>query len=347
MEILQNSEINKFIKGLGTTRFSYHFTEEFIEFTEKVLKKNYLLFYCKTSDAIMPVSCYTVKTFRLLQIIFPPVTLSGERLSSSDEKIFLNDFITLVKKEKAGIRVIQSFSYCVFNAVPDDSAFCPFGTYVINLENSTEDEIFSRMHPKHRNVIRNAAKEGVEIKWGIETLKDFYALYRSTMERASMYCEPIEYFQAMTTYLKNMILCGTVYWQGKSQGAVLIPYTDYGAFYLYGASAAKVEITGSMNLLHWEAIRLLKTKGVKRYDFAGTRLSNVSGTKLEGIQKFKMRFGGTLTEGSLWKMDLEPMACRIFDTLLRINRIIKGGEKYEDIIDEERRKITLPVIHTP
>lgn len=344
MIILSNNEFGKYLKKADEDALPYHLSSEYIDFTEKVLKKNCLVFYSDTLKALMPVCLFSVKTFKLLQVIYPPITMAGERLSSGNEATFLNDFISLIKKEKLAIRVTQSYSYSYFKAVPDNSKYCPFGTYIIDLENNSEDEIFSKVHPKHRNVIRSAAKQGTDIKWGDAVLNDFYVLYHSTMERAAMYCEPFQYFNEMARYMKNRVLCGVAYLEGKPQGALFIPYTMFGAFYLYGASAAKVEVTGALNLLHWEAIRILKERGVRRYDFAGARLSDISGTKLEGIQNFKKRFGGELARGYLWKIDINPISCKIFDNLLKINRLLKGGKKYEDIIDEERKKTSNMII---
>ncbi len=338
MEIVQHTEIGKFIHVSDLKKLPYHFSSEYIDFSIKILKRNCLLFHSKALNAIMPVSSYRVRSFRLLQPIFPPLSPTGEKMSLDNERIFLNDFITIVKKNRTGIRVIQPPGYSVFQATPEHSIFCPFGTYLLTLENRSESEIFEKIHPKHRNVIRNAIKEGVEIRWGDDTLDDFYELYQSTMQRSSMYCEPADYFRQMKFFLKDMLLCGVAYYKGKPQGALIVPYSGYGGFYMFGATAPKVEVTGSMNLLQWEVIKLLLKKGVKRYDFAGARLSNVTATKLEGIQNFKKRFGGELVQGYLWKMDIDSTSCKIFDNLLKVNRLLKGGKKYNDIIDEELEK---------
>jgi lipid II:glycine glycyltransferase (peptidoglycan interpeptide bridge formation enzyme) len=48
---------------------------------------------------------------------------------------------------------------------------------------------------------------------------------------------------------------------------------------------------GSSNLLQWEIIKKLKSLGVREYDFVGGRVEVPKGSKLEGIQRFKQRFG--------------------------------------------------------
>jgi aminoglycoside 3-N-acetyltransferase len=90
-----------------------------------------------------------------------------------------------------------------------------------------------------------------------------------------------------------------------------------------------------MNYLHWNTIKLLKLKGVKRYDFVGARLSDVSGTKLEGIQQFKERFGAELEEGFLWKMNLNKFDIFVFDFLIYAKHKANNLNPPIDIIESE------------
>ena len=84
----------------------------------------------------------------------------------------------------------------------------------------------------------------------------------------------------------------------------------------------------------------LKKRGVKKYDFVGARLSDVSGTKLAGIQKFKKRFGGELKRGYLWKKDINLMKCKLFDLALKVKLKLKGVSMPKDIIDQEKIKLS-------
>jgi aminoglycoside 3-N-acetyltransferase len=93
--------------------------------------------------------------------------------------------------------------------------------------------------------------------------------------------------------------------------------------------------------LNWTTIQLLKKKGVKRYDFVGARLSHIAGSKLEGIQQFKRRFGAELEEGFLWKKDLDIFDCMVFDELVRFSYKLKKQSPLLDIIDEEILKSTV------
>lgn len=298
-----------------------------------------LLLLQDEKNSVMPVKLGNIRFLKTIQILFPPLR-NSERLSREEEAQFLNKMVLWLKEKKIADRIVQPPPYCIFNVFPKGAQKADFGTYFIDLENSSEADLFQKIHPKHRNVIQNVMHKEGEIRSGREELQVFYELYKNTMIRSNMYCEPFDYFQSLYEGLSNSIICSVVYYKGKPQGGILMPYTTAGAYYVYGASADAIELTGAMNYLHWETVKDLKKRGVKRYDFVGARLSDVSGTKLEGIQKFKSRFGGELQVGYLWKMDLSTFRCRIFDLLLKLRSLLNAGPLSKDIIDQENEKNT-------
>jgi hypothetical protein len=325
----------KDIKNLNESILPFAFSAGYEAWLQDNGDSEYMLAW--DENAAMPLKRYAVKGFNLLQPLYPPVALTGERLNPEEEKKFLNTLVNEVAAKKIAIRIIHANSFMVFNSYPDKAQHCPFGTYVVNLTKS-EEELFAAVHSKHRNVIRNAEKQGIEIKWDHDQVDTFYSIYKQTMERSHMYCEPLQYFKRYEKDLKDMLLCGVAYFNNIPQCALFMPFTEYGTYYLYGASGEKIEVTGAMNYLHWQAMLKMKKAGVKRYDFAGARLSDVTGTKLEGIQNFKKRFGGELKEGFLWKIDVDGAKCKLFDGLLKLKGALKGNKPYMDIIDEENAK---------
>jgi lipid II:glycine glycyltransferase (peptidoglycan interpeptide bridge formation enzyme) len=114
------------------------------------------------------------------------------------------------------------------------------------------------------------------------------------------------------------------------QGCAIIPYSEYAAFYLFGGSIAD-PVLGSMNLLHWIALLHFKDKGVKVYDFVGARIKPQAGSKLEGIQRFKERFGSTLSQGFLWKYPYNRPMYHLYRVLMKI----RLKRLHLDIIDQE------------
>ena len=317
--------------------YPYFYLKGYASFIKKTEDKNIFLFIDEINNVIV-CKIWRNKFLKLIQPIYPPLSSNTERLSKQQELDFLNKWISFIAATNMADRVIQAENFAIFKTTPVKTISAPFGTYYLNLEKDTEEDLFQKIHVKHRNVIRNAEKKGVELRYGKDCIEDFYSLYKQTMKRSNMYCQDIFYFKQFYNSLPQNIVCGVVYFNNIPQGGLFIPYTKFGAFYLYGASNEKVEINGSINYLHWNTIKLLKKEGVKRYDFVGARLSNISGTKLEGIQQFKKRFGTELEEGFLWKIDLNKNKCDIYDTLLSVKTKLRGKEISLDIIDQENRK---------
>ncbi len=331
-------EHDLFFKNLpvGKEQFPYFYTEEYQHILQKTENKKSIIIHDTTGTNI---ACRVWKNKFLvnLQPMYPPLSLTGQRLDITEESKFLNKFVSFAKKMKIA-RITQPDNFALFQCVPKNSVNTPFGSYTMNLENFTEEALFAKLHSKHRNVIRNAEKHGVVLKYGIEVIDDFYLLYQQTMERSAMYCNDISYFKEFFNFLPQNTLCGVCYYNNIPQGGLFIPFSNFGSFYLYGASAESKGINGSINYLHWNTIKLLKEKGVKRYDFAGARLSDISGTKLEGIQQFKERFGSALENGFLWKKDLNKFNCLVFDLLMYLKHKLNDLTPSKDIIDQELLK---------
>ena len=91
-------------------------------------------------------------------------------------------------------------------------------------------------------------------------------------------------------------------------------------------------LSGAMNFLQWEAIRLFQQLGVKRYDFVGVRIAPKKGSKQEGLKMFKERFGGRLEQGYMWKYALRPLPYHLYCLAARLR---SGG----DIVDQEQHKL--------
>jgi aminoglycoside 3-N-acetyltransferase len=317
--------------------YPYFYLKKYVALINESEGKNILFF---TDEFGNTISCkiWVNKFLKIIQPTYPPLTKNGNRLSKKQEQDFLNKWVLFLVEKKIAHRITQPENFAIFKSFPRYSISASFGTYYIDLENNTEEELFKKLHPKHRNVIKNAEKNSVTLLYGKNFIEDFYLLYKQTMKRSNMFCQDISYFLNFYNNLGPSVICGVAYYNGIPQGGIFMPYTKFGAFYLYGSSAEKIEINGSINYLHWNTIKLLKQKGVKRYDFVGARLSDVSGTKLEGIQQFKKRFGAELEEGFLWKKDLDVFDCLVFDELIQFRYKLKKEKPLLDIIDEELLK---------
>lgn len=332
--------------------FSYTFPHHFSSLTEDIpvfysekyarflqsQQQDVIYFYSAERRMIVMAKVFRARFVKLLQFQSAPVK-AGEILSPGEENEFNEALIKLISRNSLADRIVQPANHCLFLSVPAGSVSCGFGTYRLPLQGRDEDELFAALHSKHRNVIRNAIRSNVTVKFGPDQLETFYQLYSQTMQRNSMYLDPIGFFREYLRHLRDNVICGVSYAGDVPQGALLVPVNKYAAWYVYGASADNVEVTGAVNLLHWELIKKLAGMGVMQYDFVGARLSDVTGSRLEGIQKFKSRFGSQLHKGYLWKLDINSAKCRAFDSLVRLKARFSGSRPPLDIIDQEHMKL--------
>jgi lipid II:glycine glycyltransferase (peptidoglycan interpeptide bridge formation enzyme) len=318
----------------NTYRYPYFYLKGYVSFIKETEKKD-IVFFADKIDNTMPCKIWKNKFLNYIQPIYPPLNKDGDRLPKDIEKTFIEDFVKVIKQNKKYDRISVADNFSISHVVPKNSIYCKFGTYYIDIEKQPENDLFKNLHVKHRNVIRNAERNNIIVKYGKEYINDFYLLYQQTMKRSKMYCEPISYFNQFYNSLPENIICGVAYYNNIPQGALFMPYSKFGAFYLYGASTEKIEVNGAINYLHWRTIQTMRDTNIKRYDFVGARLSDVSGTKLYGIQQFKERFGSKLDTGYLWKIDLNTNKCRLYDTMLHIKTKLKRTPLPLDIIDQE------------
>jgi len=251
-------------------------------------------------------------------------------LNIKEEKEFLNGAIEFFRSIDSDI-IIPATNTTIFRTYPVGAIAAPYGTYIIDL-NQTEETLWTKVHQKHRNRIRNAMKNGVKIRHGIEYLDTAYQLVRDTLKRSNMgFRDHVDFKRFLRSLGKNVkILIADC--QGAVQGCAVIPFSNYSAYYLYGGSIPNT-ISGAMNLLQWEAIQMFRNLGVKRYDFVGVRISPQEGSKQEGIKMFKERFGGEHVQGYMWKYPFKRMKYVAYS---RAVRLFRGG----DIVDVERHKLS-------
>jgi len=253
-------------------------------------------------------------------------------LPLEQERQFLNDLVNYFRKNRADL-IIPGSVNTIFRTFPKGALAAPYGTLTIDL-NDSEETLWKKVHSKHRNVIRNARKNGIEIRSGREYADISYHLVRDTFKRSSMPFMSSQAFERMLDGLEENVSILTAWHQNKVQGCAVIPFSLHSAYYAYGGTAATRPLTGALNLLQWEAIRCFKEKGVKRYDFCGARINPDPGSKAAGLIMFKERFGAQLSQGYMWKYYLNSVKSLIYRFAVGF---LRGG----DIVDQERKRLGL------
>ena len=315
--------------------FPFSFLKSYAGFLEK---RNISLCFFLHDNALAPVALKKNKFLNTLQFLFKPLSNKATALTPEEEKIFLEKAIAYAQGQHIAHRIVQPANFALFSAVPDSSVSAPYGSYEISLKDKTDEALLAGMQARYRTAVRSAQKLSPEIRTGKEELRAFWELHKATMERTRMYYEPYEELLELFDTSDNTILVANCYIDHVLQGGLCIAWSDYGAYYLHGASGTTPLSDGAIKYLHYWCMCQLKQQGAERYDFVGARLSDVSGTKLEGIQNFKKRFGSELREGFLWKKDISPFVCQAYDSLLFLKLSLKGTKVPQDIIDQERNK---------
>jgi len=281
--------------------------------------------WIKNNNFILPF--YIDKRGMFSKLVFTTQTIKIKNNSIQYENDFLNQAILKIKKMKIDY-IAQPLANCLFDTYPKYTKYIRWGSYIVDLTQS-EDNILKNMHSKHRNVIKKAIKEGVVIKES-DNIDIIFHLLKDTLQRQNRPYVSKEQLIKLKKISKFYIAMKN----DAIQGCAILPYNSFGAYYLYGGSITK-PFTGSLNYLHYYAMLEFKKMGVRKYDFMGARLNVEKGSKLEGIQRFKSRFGGELKKGYLWKYEINPIKTKTIYFLQKVIFKLKGQDYKGDAIDQE------------
>ena len=274
---------------------------------------------------VLPYTVIRKAIFRMVRFRVETIPL-GADLTIEEEKSFLNSVVEHFGSNGADM-IIPPSTNTIFRTHPDGAIAAPYGTYIIDL-NQSEAALMANLNSSHRRKVRLATKAGIQIRSGVEHMETAYQLVRDTFKRSALGFMTFDAFKGMVLGLGENVKVLVAEHQGVVQGCVVVPFSGHTAYYVYGGSIPEPE-TGAMNLLHWEAIRLFRSLGVKRYYFVGVRINPAPGSKQEGLKMFKERFGGQLKQGYMWKHSFHPLKFFAYGLAVRLRR---GG----DIVDQER-----------
>lgn len=184
--------------------------------------------------------------------------------------------------------------------------------YVLNLTES-EEEILQKMHPKFRYNIKVAQKHKVvvEERSDEEALEIHLKLYFATTQRQRyLGHNPNYHHQAWQTLKKSGMVKILIAFYTAEQGEkvplaswMLVNFKDT-LYYPYGGSSDQYKNVMASNLVAWEAIKLGKRLGLKKFDLWGAASPQApSSDPYQGFTQFKAKMGAEL-EGYLGTFDL-------------------------------------------
>lgn len=172
--------------------------------------------------------------------------------------------------------------------------------FLIDLTPS-EEELFSALHSKTRYNVRLAQKKGVvvEERTDDKAFKIYLKLYFETTRRQDYFGHNEAYHRQVWETLKKeglaRLLIAT--YKGTPLTAwMLLTFKDT-LYYPYGGSSLKHKEVMANNLVAWEAIKIGKKLGLKRFDMWGALGPQPDKSDpWYGFHRFKEGYGGKLVE---------------------------------------------------
>lgn len=166
------------------------------------------------------------------------------------------------------------------------------------------DTIWQNMHKSARNLVNRAEREGIKIQIS-DNYEDFYKMYRSFIIKKGI-TSIFRVFGIGVIDLKIMKKYGTLF-VAEHNGEMLsgrIYLEDHSSVNAWIGASKRLEvdkekiklISCANRLIHWEAIKYAKEKGMKEYDLGGIFSDEeVDKERMKlGIRKFKLSFGGEI-----------------------------------------------------
>ena len=220
----------------------------------------------------------------------------------------LNELTTFLKnlgrKERVGfVRIspvlensddnLNIFKSCGFRNAPIHMMH-PEMTWLLDITKS-EEEILKGMRKTHRNLIRRAGKDGVEIIQNTDEkyLKTFYDIHMETVRRHKFVPFSYDYIKSEVDEFKNndQISIFSAKYKNKIISSAIIVFFGNQAFYHHGSSLSEYNKIPSSYLILWEAIKEAKKRNKEIFNFYGI-VENKPKHPWAGLSKFKKGFGG-------------------------------------------------------
>lgn len=210
----------------------------------------------------------------------------------------------------------------------------PSQTLMLSLE-MTKDELLAQMKAKTRYNIRLAERKGVKIekKRDKESIDAFIRLSKETAKRDGIVIHPGKYYRKMIeTIPEDMLVLYIAEFRGEVIGAALTSFYGTVATYLHGASSNTNRNVMAPALLQWAMICEAKKRGMKKYDFGGTKIEkDESGELLKnnwaGISKFKLGFCPKCEPVSFpgcWDVVIDKKKYYTYRVLQRAKDLVRG-----------------------
>ncbi len=196
----------------------------------------------------------------------------------------------------------------------------PVATVLLRLEGSSLDELRSRLHKDVRRTVRKAGEQGVTIEEvrAEETMADFERIRAETALRGGFRApEPEHYVKLLRHYPAGYMRFFIARHQGRPVSTQILAVYNRN-YVLCGVSTSDYAINNKIHandLMQWHLIRTAHAEGASYLDWAGYSL-NPSNAHQQGINRYKLKWGGEILEYDSYSKVYSPLKRRLI-TLAR------------------------------
>lgn len=200
-------------------------------------------------------------------------------------------------------------------------------TWVLDLD-KPEEQILKEMRQNHRNLIRRAERDGVNVKSSTD-IKDISLLHDllvETAQRHNFHPFPLKYLEEeFKAFAKHgQVKIYKAFHENELLAISVMYFYKNSAIYRHGASnMLKPKIPASY-AIQWKAIQDAKKAGCRYYNFWGIAPENAKKHPFKGITRFKKGFGGFQLD-LLPAMDLPVSIKYVLNYSVETLRRIKRG----------------------
>ncbi|MCP1154194.1 GNAT family N-acetyltransferase [Peribacillus frigoritolerans] len=189
----------------------------------------------------------------------------------------------------------------------------------------SQDQVWSNITSKNRNVIRKAKKSGVEIYWGRQPklFDEFINLYNATMDKDNAkdyYYFKKEFYDSILHDLKYDSLMFYAVYEKKIIAMSMILYSNQQMHYHLSASDREYLHLAPTNLLLYEAACWGCENGFKTFHLGGGL-----GSKEDSLYKFKKAFN------------------RNSDSIFSIGKKVFDQEKYDELVTIRSKEVNFDI----
>ena len=190
----------------------------------------------------------------------------------------------------------------------------------VNLDEE-EEVLWSKVHSKHRNVIRKAIKNNVSFG-SSQDFNSFYSCLESTYDNQEKKPPNREYLLHRYMISKKDIEIYNSLWNSQLLSGAWVTIYGSSAYYEFGGSFPNS--MGAGNYLQWEIIKELKDRKIQKYYFGQIAFDFDSANLKfsEGISKFKIRFGVSSADSYKKTYTLKRIEYALWNALSLVSTLV-------------------------